>query len=135
MSITYFGEFSVNENEHNHTLELNDFLNFAIDHRMAAVNMLFFVDNRTQEVLYKKGLRIKVIRTKKLDLGFLMLTDYRSSAEQNQLIVDFLNENPSYWEINDENLKLNSNLVLDHRKSDMDKISKYFEVKKGDIFY
>lgn len=123
------------ENENSHTIDINGFLNFGIDHRMAFVNMLFFVDNRTQEVLYKKGIRIKVLRTRKLDLGFIMLTDYKSSAEQNELIVEFLNENPSYWMVDDDMIKLNANLVLDHRKADMDKISKYFEIRKADIFY
>ncbi|MFV2014961.1 MAG: hypothetical protein ACC656_06015 [Candidatus Heimdallarchaeota archaeon] len=135
MPLKSFTNKYLNESDNTHTLEINEFLNFSIDHRMAFVNLLFFVDNRTQEVLYNKGLRIKVIRTRKLDLGFMMLTDYKSSGEQNELIVEFLDQNNSYWSIDIDNIKINTNLVLDHRKSVMDKIARYFEVRKADIFY
>lgn len=135
MSLSTFSGKYLFENDSIGTVDINDWLNLAIDHRMAFVNMLFFMDNRTQEVLYKQGLRIKVIRTKKLDLGFLMLTDYKSAAEQNEMIIDFLNQNPSYWSIHDEKMKLNSNLVLDHRTGDIDKLAKYFEFKKTDVFF
>jgi len=135
MSLKKFTTKYLNENLENHSISVDGFLNFDISHRMAFVNMLFFVDNRTEEILYKKGIRIKVIRTRKLDLGFLMLTDYKSSADQNELVVSFLNDNPSYWEVEDEKIKINANLVLDHRKGDMDKLAKYFEVKKTDLFY
>ena len=132
---TFSTSYLLLENEYSSTINVDEWLNVDINQRLATVNMLFFVDNRTQEVLYKKGIGIRVIRTKKLDLGFMMLTDYSSSAEQNELVVDFLNENPSYWAVDDEKVKLNSNLVLDHRKADIDKIAKYFEVKKADLFY
>ena len=134
MPITTCSDF-INESEISHSISVEEYLNFDEDERVTFVNILFFVDNRTQELLYKSGIKIKVIRTKKLDLGFMLLTDYKGSAEQNEAVVNFLNEFPSYWQIEDDKLKVNKNLILDHRRADIDKITKYFEVSKSDFIF
>jgi len=103
--------------------------------RLAFVNALFFMDNRTEEILYKGGIKLKIIRTRKLDIGFLMLTTYKGTAEENEVIMNFLNDNQSYWAIDEDKIKLNSNLTLDQRKHDIERLLKYFEVKKTEIFY
>jgi hypothetical protein len=134
MSLKKFTTKYLFENDQTN-VDINIWLNMEFNHRLAFVNMLFFMDNRTEEILYKDGIKIKVIRTRKLDIGFLMLTTYKGSAEENEVVINFLNNNQSYWAVDEDKIKLNSNLILDQRKNDVDRLAKYFEVKKSEIFY
>ncbi len=134
MSLNKFTTKFLFENE-NTTVDINIWLNMEFNQRLAFVNVLFFMDNRTEEILYNGGIKLKIIRTRKLDIGFLMLTTYKGTAEQNEVIMDFLNTNQSYWAIDEDKIKLNSNLILDQRKHDIERLARYFEVKKSEIFY